>query len=238
MKDKLNYFTIFLTDIINLSKDLLNIYQSINNKKVLVINKCDLIPKNINLNHLAQNIQKNFSLKEEVIFISAKKNYNLGIINNLISLNKNVIFCGETSSGKSTLINNLFSSNLTTSKYQNTTLDFIKLKYEDNTIFDSPGILLNEEKGNVEKIVVLTKKLSEEFTLTINDLKLKGEGNITLFLDSKTSFKSKKEDIKLDKEVSIHDACDIELFKGGFIFTKNAKIKSNKELVIRKSIIK
>ena len=80
----------------------------------------------------------------------------LNYLKDLITYYKEVIFCGETSSGKSTLINNLLDTNLTTSKYQNTTLDFIKLKYEDNTIFDSPGILLNEEKGNVEKIIVLT----------------------------------------------------------------------------------
>lgn len=234
--NKLNLFTLYLTDFLSLNNNVINNFKQITNHKILVINKCDIIPINLKLEHLEENIKKIYNISDEVIFISAKNNLYLNYLKNLINYYKEVIFCGETSSGKSTLINNLIGTNLTTSKYQNTTLDFIKIKRDDYVIYDTPGLnILNRD--NYDKIKVITKSLSNDYVLEVDDLKIKGTGNITLFISDKSVIKSKKEDLKLDYVIKIDNPTDL-LFKNGFIFLKDNNININKDLERRNSIIK
>ena len=220
--NKLNLFTFFITDLFNLNAEVINNYQKIKNKKILVLNKCDLIPNNLKLEHLEENIKKVYQIEEEVIFISAKQKMSLNYIKDLIAINHEVIFCGATSSGKSTLINNLLNVNLTTSKYQNTTLDFIKITKEEGIIYDTPGITLNNYIST-GKINTSIRKLAPDFVLTINNLKLSGIGNITLYLDSNDLIKSRKENINLEYIYKIDKPTDL-IVPGGFIFIKNKLI--------------
>lgn len=236
--NNLGLFTIFITDLMSINKELINYFKRISNKKVLVINKCDIIPDNLKLEHIEENIKNSYEISDEVFFISAKKNMYLNKVIDLFEEHQKVIFCGETSSGKSTLINNIVGSNLTTSKYNNTTLDFIKIKYNNYVIYDSPGIIINDNKPNYDKIMISIKKLSSDFVLTVDDLKIKGNGNITCYITENSVINSKKEDTKLAFKTNIVKNCDIELENGGFIFIKGmATIFSNKKLNIRKSII-
>ena len=235
--NKLGYYTLFITDLVSINKNLIKVFKSINNEKMLVINKCDIIPDNLKLEHIEENIKNSFNIKDDICFISAKKEYNLTKIINKIENFSNVIFCGETSSGKSTLINKLIDSNLTTSKYSNTTLDFIKLKYLDYTIYDSPGIIINENKKSVENIKIKTCQLNENYILLIDDYQIRCNGNITLFISDSVSIKTKKSNVLLNNKIEIKDSSDIEI-DNGFIFVKNpCKIESNKILGVRKSII-
>lgn len=236
--NKLNKSTIFISDFLSLNTEVIKIFKKIKNKKILVINKCDLIPNNIKLQHIEENIKNSFDLYDDVFFISAKLKYNLNKLIDFIEEEKNVIICGETSSGKSTLINKLISSNLTTSKYSNTTLDFIKLKYMDYVIYDSPGLGINTNKKNITNIKVITKVLKSDYNLIIDDIVINGSGNVTLFLDENVNVVSKKKKDEFQYKYSIKDREDIEL-DNGFIFVKNGfSISSNKELGIRDSIIK
>ncbi len=235
--NKLNLMTIFITDLLSINTSLINVYKEIKNPKVLVINKSDLIPNNLKLEHLKENMQNCWHIKEDILFISAKKMLNLEAINKVIMDNRQVIFCGETSSGKSTLINTLIGSNLTTSKFNNTTLDFIKLKYLDNLIYDTPGILINPQKENIANIDIKTIKLNPDYTYNIGDLKIQGSGNITAFLPNKMVITSRKENLKEEFKKEFINT-DIELLNGGFIYLKDKVIiKSNQELNYRKSII-
>ena len=234
--NKLSYFTIFITDLLNINEELINIYKSINNEKIFIINKCDIIPNNIKLEHISDNLKRVYNIKEDIIFISAKKKYNLNNIGKIIELNNNVILCGETSSGKSTLINNLIGSNLTTSKYSNTTLDFIKLKYEDYIIYDSPGFNINN-KDVYDNIIINTKQINNNYTLNINDLKIKANGNITIVMSDKVKINSKKDSNNLEYTYEIKDNSDIIIDNGFIYIKKGIKIESNKKLEIRKSII-
>lgn len=236
--NKLNKSTIFISDFLSLNTEVIKIFKKIKNKKILVINKCDLIPNNIKLQHIEENIKNSFDLYDDVFFISAKLKYNLNKLIDFIEEEKNVIICGETSSGKSTLINKLISSNLTTSKYSNTTLDFIKLKYMDYVIYDSPGLVINSSKKNITNIKVITKVLKNDYNVIIDDIVINGSGNVTLFLDENVNVVSKKKKDEFQYKYSIKDKQDIEL-DNGFIFVKNGfSISSNKELGIRDSIIK
>lgn len=236
--NKLGLFTIFITDLTSINNKVIELFKSINNNKILVVNKCDIIPNNLKLEHIEENIKNSFKIQEDICFISAKKNLYLNKIINLIEENESVILCGETSSGKSTLINNLIGSNLTTSKYSNTTLDFIKLKYLKYIIYDTPGIMVNDNKKNADKVVINTKQLSDQYILTVDDLKIRVNGNLTFIVPENLKISTKKENIKLENSIEIKKASDIELSNGGFIFVKKACIiESNKKLVIRDSII-
>jgi len=162
----------------------------------------------------------------------------LNKIINKIEDNNSVILCGETSSGKSTLINNLIGSNLTTSKYNNTTLDFIKLKYLNYFIYDTPGIMINENKKISDKIIVSTKQLSDKYVLIVDDIKMRVNGNLTFIVPDNVKINSKKEDVKLGSIIKIDKPSDIELKNGGFIFIKSpCIIEANEELGVRNSII-
>ncbi len=235
--NKLGYVTLFITDLVSINKDLIKVFKSINNKKILVINKCDIIPNNLKLEHIEENIKNSFNINDDICFISAKKEYNLNKIINTVEENKNVILCGETSSGKSTLINKLVGSNLTTSKYNNTTLDFIKVKYLDYIIYDTPGIIINENKKSTEKIIIKPLSLNDKYILSIGDYQFRCNGNVTLLVSDNVKISTKKSDIKLINKINIKGSTDIEL-DNGFIYIKSpCVIESNIKLGVRKSII-
>ena len=235
--NKYSAYVFFITDLFSLNNKVIETFKQIKNKKILIINKMDLIPSNLKLEHLKENIQRVYEIDADIYFISVKKRINLSLIHNLILENKTILLAGETSSGKSSLINEILGINLTTSKYSNTTLDFIKLNYMETTIYDSPGLSLNKEKKNIDNINVVVKNLNKDFVYTINDLKIKGEGSLTMYLPNKETVLSKKEETSLDKEYVL-DKNDLILPEGGFIYISKAKIKCNKDLEIRNSIIK
>ena len=235
--NKLNKFTLFITDLFNLNNEVISCYQRITNKKILVINKSDLIPQNLKLNHLKENIKRVYNIEEDVIFISAKQNLSLTYLIELINNYQEVIIAGATDAGKSTLINLLTDSNLTTSKYQNTTLDFIKLKKDNFIIYDTPGLLVKNQKC-LNKIITKTKKLNNDYLLYIDDYIIKGNSNLTLFLSSDKVIKTKKDNEKLNYKIIINKPTDI-LIDGGFIFIKDkGVIYSNVLLETRDSLIK
>lgn len=151
--------------------DLMNIDQSmhaglmrslLNKKVVLLANKRDLLPKQVNrtkLLHGLMRAMKNFPLKfEEVQFVSAKKRDSLEGI--LPYLEKgNVAFVGAVNAGKSSILNTLLGKDqLSVSPVASTTANVIEMKVNDFTLYDTPG-LQNESK--------LTHVLSDEALLLL-----------------------------------------------------------------------
>ena len=151
--------------------DIMNINQSmhpglmrtlLNKKVVLLANKRDLLPKQVNktkLTHGLMRAMKDFPLKfEEVQFVSAKKRDTLtGILPYLEA--GNVAFVGAVNAGKSSILNALLGNDaLSVSPVASTTADVIEIKVNDYTLFDTPG-LQNESK--------LTHVLSDESLLRI-----------------------------------------------------------------------
>ena len=216
--NKLKGYTLFVTDLLSIN---------------------EILPKNLKLSHLEANIKRVYDISDEVIFISVRKSLYLNKIIDLIQDNKIVIMCGETGSGKSSLINKLFGSDLTTSEYDNTTLDFIKIKGEDNTIvYDTPGLIINSNKLNYFFTRCYTFKLNNKYVLKVDDLLIYGKGVVTLYLNQHADRSTFKRKVDLEYTNVINKNSDI-IINNGFIFVKaNANIKSNKELLLRDSIIK
>lgn len=160
---------LYITDLLNLEQDLLQIRQMIPNKMILVLNKKDVLPKSVKEEKILKyldNININF---EEVIIISTMKNYNIDYLLKRIKYHqtsKNVYVVGHTNAGKSSLINKLienYSDNtqeLTMSALPSTTLNTVTIEINDHlTLIDTPGLV---DSGSILNFVdqKLLKKIS------------------------------------------------------------------------------
>ena len=144
---------LYITDLINLEKNLEQIRNLIPNKMILVLNKKDALPRSVKEEKLIAYLESMNIHFEEVIVISAYKNYNIDYLLRRIKYHqtsKNVYVVGNTNAGKSSLINKLiqnYSDNvqeLTMSPLPSTTLNTVKIEINDHlTLIDTPGLVEN-----------------------------------------------------------------------------------------------
>ena len=202
---------LYVTDLLNLEENLEEIRNLIPNKMILVLNKIDVLPKSVKeekiINYL-KSLNYNF---EEIIVISANKNYNIDYLLKRIKYHqtsKNVYVVGHTNAGKSSLINKLiknYSDNtqeLTMSPLPSTTLNVVTIEINDHlTLIDTPGLvevgsILNQVDEKMMKkispkkeIKPRTYQLRKGQSIVIEDLiridYVEGEKNsFTLFMSN------------------------------------------------------
>lgn len=142
---------VLINDLLNINFDLIKKYQN-HLHKILVFNKIDLVLNQHNYSIIKHNIEGllyswNYP-KTEIILTSAKTNYGIRNLNNVIihqKLKTKIYFIGDTNAGKSSIINRLLNFNelknkeLTISPYLNTTIDFKKFKILKHSVIDCPG---------------------------------------------------------------------------------------------------
>ena len=207
---------LYVTDILNMEEDIEEIRDLIHNKMILVVNKIDVLPKSVKEEKII-NYLKNIDAKEkdinfeEVIVISANKNYNIDYLLKRIKYHqtsKNVYVVGHTNAGKSSLINKLiknYSDNqqeLTMSPLPSTTLNVVSIEINDHlTLIDTPGLvdagsILNQVDEKMMKkispkkeIKPRTYQLRKGQSIVIEDLiridYVEGEKNsFTLFMSN------------------------------------------------------
>ena len=119
---------------------------------IILINKIDLIPKQINKMKI-MNYAKKFFTDSPIVnpkFIltsSMKLDYVFTLLKELKSINYDQYIVGISNAGKSSLINACLKENqqipsIVTSKYVNTTLDKIKINFTNNNyVYDTPGLV-------------------------------------------------------------------------------------------------
>ncbi|WP_126427793.1 ribosome biogenesis GTPase YqeH [Brevibacillus marinus] len=133
------------------------------NPILLVGNKLDLLPRNINVNRVRNWLQheaKERGLRPaDVLLVSAAKG--VGIDELLVRIGelrkgRDVYIVGVTNVGKSTLVNRIIhdhgvaETDITTSPFPGTTLDKIEIALEDGRVLvDTPGILNREQIGHM-----------------------------------------------------------------------------------------
>lgn len=238
--NKLNNYVFFLVDFLNIDSEVINIYKKIKCEKVLVVTKCDIIPKNIIYDKLKSNIKNVYNIDEDVILVSSKNNYNISKLRNKSLCKKKVLFTGFTNAGKSSLINKLFASDVTVSSKSNTTQDFIKIKYEDIIVYDTPGFISKTIREVIPKSNLKPKtcKLKHDYTLNFLDYELNTniDTNITIYMN--IDIKSKKKNSDITCNMSIPSNSDLVIKGIGFISFKNSStININGDVEVRKSIV-
>ena len=202
---------LYITDLLNLEKDLEEIRSMFTNKMILILNKKDVFPKSVKEEKLIKYLENKGVHFEEIIVISAIKNYNIDYLLKRVKFHqtsKNVYVVGHTNAGKSSLINRLiknYSENtqeLTMSPLPSTTLNTVSIEINDHlTLIDTPGLvdngsILNQvDQKMVKKISAKkeikprTYQLRKNQSLIIEDLVridyVEGEKNsFTLFISN------------------------------------------------------
>ncbi len=168
--NKTDDLVLYVTDILNLERDIERIKDVISNKMILVLNKKDVLPKSVKEKKLIEYLESKEVHFEEVIVISVNKNYNIDYLLSKIQEHQtsyNVYVVGHTNAGKSSLINKLiknYSENdtqeLTMSPLPSTTLNTVKIEINKFlTLIDTPGLV---DTGSILNHVdeKLVKKIS------------------------------------------------------------------------------
>lgn len=234
---------LFISDFLNLSQKVIDIYKSLNvSNKTLIINKTDYIPKSINKEKYINWIKHTYKINSSVVLVSAEKDYNIRVINNLLLENKKNYICGFTNSGKSSIINKLGLLNnknisILTSLMPNTTLDIIKIKLDDNKyIFDTPGFICKDEfdeKLHPKKFLKpVTLQLKPDEAVSINNyifIKSDKENSLTFYMSNDLNIKKTfNNDLEFVSEFEVKDNSELFIDGYGFInIKKSCIVKTN-----------
>lgn len=149
-----------IVDLLNIDKDIHTIREYLPNKMILVLNKRDALPKSVKDEKMIDYMKELGVNYEDIIVISANKNYNLDYLMKKIKKHKTsnkVYVVGHTNTGKSSLINKLIENysecqnELTISPLPSTTLNTVKIELnKDLTLIDTPGLV---DRGNIANYI-------------------------------------------------------------------------------------
>ncbi|MCH8645792.1 ribosome biogenesis GTPase YqeH [Staphylococcus lugdunensis] len=178
-----------VVDVFDFEGSFINALKRIvgNKKIILVANKLDLLPKQINHRRVKEWLKrsaKKYGLEaEEVVLISAEKGW--GIEDLLTAINQNrdhddVYIVGTTNVGKSTLINKLIELSVgekdvvTTSRFPGTTLDMIDIPLDETSfMYDTPGIIQEHQMTHLvtekELKTIIPKKEIKQRVYQLNE---------------------------------------------------------------------
>ncbi|MDQ0568107.1 ribosome biogenesis GTPase YqeH [Mycoplasma yeatsii] len=216
-KDLIFYYVLDVFDIEG--SRIKNIEEIIKDHKVkLVVNKIDLLPKSVKLSKIKNYISdlfKDSNLNDlDVLLVSAKTMNLSQVLFDEIKNNNQYkqYFIGASNVGKSSLINKMLEMNnlvpsIVVSNYFNTTLDFISIKLDQNTvIYDSAGVSRKNSIANLMnkrfwKYCYFKKEL-KQFTYrlnTNNSIFFAGVAWFDYQSESKTDFH-----IYVNKNINLH----------------------------------
>lgn len=241
--NELNTCVLFLVDFINLDSEVIDAYKKIKSKKILIITKADIIPKNIKYQKLIQNIKNIYDIKEDLILTSSKTKLNIKTITKICLEEKNICLAGFTNAGKSSLINALVGSDITVSKKSNTTQDFIKLNVDGISIYDAPGFMSNINRENIPRSIIrpITYQFPSKHYLLIQDIKLNilENSNFTIYVGNEANIIRRKENENVECKIIVPKNSDVIIKGFCFINFKNTCMISlnTKDYEIRPSIV-
>jgi len=263
--NKKSNLVLFITDVLNITDEVINTFKGITRDKILVINKVDTFPKSLRKESVKKHLEDYYGITSRIIFASANKKIGINEIKNIIISNNYTYLVGFTNSGKSSLINALKKSfgekeSVTTSIVPNTTMEFIKVRLADNAIIDSPGFnyrnsIYNHDNMSLIKktnmknnINPITYQIKENDSILIEDIiriDSKEQNSFTFYMSNNIKAKKVYKNVleELDSiDYKLTENKDLIIKGLGFINIKrpgNIKIYiENKDLIeLRDSII-
>lgn len=237
--NKDNKFVIFLTDFLNISEHTLNIFKSIKKDKLLVVNKCELLPNDVYRDNIIHFLREQYGISSDIKLKGGTTTHGAKSILKYLEDNRinEAYILGISNSGKSTLINDLLTiceskmTKITTNNKANTTLDFIRVKINNNlTLIDSPGFILDDAiKSNVVnkdiKSYSLNVKGGETVSLLNNQFFMKFESDSPVVFYNNANvvkpFRKYFKDVEVSNKIEIKANSDLVLLGIGFISFKN-----------------
>ena len=218
----------FFVDFLNINRYSLALYQKINIPKVLVISKSDILRKEMKYEKIKLWLKKVYHINDPILFISnKKKSYSENIFKVLDNYGYHKAYImGITNAGKSTFLNSILAKHgikkeILASNKPNTTLDFIKLKIDSYTLYDTPGFSYLNDQNIINKELKMTSFIVKpKTTFVIQDYKFyfPKENKVTFYGNLSVS-RLYKED-KQDHLLNIPANYDIVLPGIGFINIK------------------
>ena len=256
--NKDNIFVIFLCDYLNINNYVMDLFKSITGKKLLVINKGELLPDNITYDMLKRYVQDIYDIDSDIKVKGGTANHGIKSIYNYL-MDNNIhesYLLGISNSGKSTFINDMadiLDSNvakINTNRHENTTIDFMRVKLDNSLmLIDSPGFVIpnslsNEVFDKDIKMLSYDMKDDEVISLLNNKYFIKfNKGTpITLYtnIDNNNLITKYYKEIDVNNELDIEDNMDIIIYGIGIIRCKyNTNIITNipvESIELRKSI--
>jgi len=234
-------YIFFMIDLLNINSETINTFKMLKSPKTLIISKLDIIPKSIKEDLIANWIKETYDLKEDIKFLSTKKNINTRLILKTLEENKinTAHILGYTNAGKSTLINKICEQNsiegktITTSILPNTTVDFINIPINENiTIIDSPGFTQENTLYDNNEFLLMKNILPKN---TIKPITEQTKENTSLIIEEKIRINANSKNsltfymsnsIKIDKVFEKNkNLTDIN--------SKEYKLEGNTDIVIK-----
>ncbi len=261
--NKTNDLVVLLVDLFNISINLKEITEYLNNDILLVLTKKDIFSYKIpDEKFLSYNYGINYI---DSLVVSSNKNYNFDLLYEKINKYKKsnkVYIVGYTNSGKSTLINKFVHNysknniNITTSNLPSTTLNTLEIVIDDDlTLVDTPGILDNSNIDvNLLKKVIPKKEIkpityqihSKQYIYIEDIIKIESsDNNLTLYFSNDLKIGRKYKDNKKllnEKIVRVKKNEDIVISGIGFIKATNDEVikintKNSYLIYTRRSLI-
>ena len=220
--------TFFIVDFLNIFDEVIDLYNKIKGLKYLVINKMDLVPKDININRISSMLKNVYHVDNNIIF----NNKNSSKLKDYFKDYNNIYFCGISNSGKSTIISNLTTNEeIIKSNMLNSTLDFNVLELDKYNLIDCPGFIINSNNINSKliKIVVPNKalkvrnyNLKKDTTLNFHDIfkiSFLTDNNVSCYLSNGFVIKKEYKNIE-SREIKVTKNTDLIILGYGFINIK------------------
>ena len=238
--NKESNLTFFIVDFLNISDEIIDLYKKISSLKYLVINKMDIVPKDININRITNLLKNNYDITDNIIF----DNKNSSKLTTYFKDYQNIYFCGISNSGKSTIISDLTNNkDIIKTNMINSTLDFNSIDLDNHKLIDCPGFIINTNiiDSKLSKIVVPTKVLKirnynikKDTTLNFHDLfkiTFINDNNISCYVSNGIVIKKEYKSFNDYEIVKVSKDTDLIILGIGFInIKKDGEILINKDL--------
>ncbi len=181
--NKDNRFVIFLVDFLNINDEVIKLFKSIKKRKLLVINKCELLPPSVSPQSIYNYVVNHYGIYDPIRIKGGTTNHGVTVIKRFLEDNyiKEAYVLGLSNSGKSTLINDMMKvmgsskKTINVSSKANTTLDFIRLELsKDLLLIDSPGFILDNSlmtEMSAKKVKEFIIQVRENETISLIDEK-------------------------------------------------------------------